>query len=272
MAQDRFSFGKNWKKYLACVDEERIKIAEQSLLETLKVPDLHGKRFLDIGSGSGLFSLAAHRLGAEVVSFDYDAESVSCTQEMEKLWGKTGGEGGSQPWTIFQGSVLDQEMLQRLGTFDVVYSWGVLHHTGDMKQAFENVVPLVKSKGRLFLSIYNDQGRMSRFWHWVKKTYNGSGPTGRLALLTLAFIRTWMFVFLVDFVRHGSPLKRWKKYREDRGMSPFRDVVDWVGGYPFEVAKPDLVFNFFQERGFQLEYLTTCAGKLRCNEFVFQKL
>jgi 2-polyprenyl-6-hydroxyphenyl methylase/3-demethylubiquinone-9 3-methyltransferase len=52
-------------------------------------------------------------------------------------------------------------------------------------------------------------------------------------------------------------------------MSPWRDVVDWVGGYPFEVAKPEAIFKFYQRRGFTMVDLNTCGGGHGCNEFVF---
>lgn len=77
----RFKFGANWKGFLAVLNEERIVLAEQSLRNMLDM-DLKGTRFLDVGSGSGLFSLAARRLGATVHSFDYDPQSVACTEEL----------------------------------------------------------------------------------------------------------------------------------------------------------------------------------------------
>jgi hypothetical protein len=54
-------------------------------------------------------------------------------------------------------------------------------------------------------------------------------------------------------------------------MSRWHDLVDWVGGYPFEVAKPETVFEFFRGRGFELEWMLTCAGKPGCNQFVFRQ-
>src|SRR6478672_3721344 len=80
----RFEFGKNWKKFLSLLNEDKIKSAEQSLISY--VGDVKGKRFLDIGSGSGLFSLAARRLGAIVYSFDYDPQSVACTRELKQRY------------------------------------------------------------------------------------------------------------------------------------------------------------------------------------------
>jgi 2-polyprenyl-6-hydroxyphenyl methylase/3-demethylubiquinone-9 3-methyltransferase len=121
----RFEFGANWLRFLELLDDRRVELAEDSLRSMLGVADLRGRSFLDAGSGSGLFSLAAHRLGARVHSFDYDPQSVACTREVKRRYAE-----GDPAWSIEEGSVLDPAYLARLGTFDVVYSWGVLHHTG----------------------------------------------------------------------------------------------------------------------------------------------
>src|SRR5690606_9722875 len=134
--------------FLSLLDSERIEEAKRSLRHMLECEDLAGLRFLDIGSGSGLFSLAAHELGAEVVSFDYDEDSVACTNALRDRFARE-----SNRWKVLQGSVLDREFLSRLGAFDLVYSWGVLHHTGALYQALENVVPCVGTRGKLFIAI-----------------------------------------------------------------------------------------------------------------------
>jgi 2-polyprenyl-6-hydroxyphenyl methylase/3-demethylubiquinone-9 3-methyltransferase len=162
---DRFEFGKNWTRFLFVLDDARVARAEESLKVMLEVQDLEGMRFLDIGSGSGLFSLAARRLGASVHSFDFDPRSVGCTRELKRRY-----FDGDLRWNVEEGSALDETYLKSLGTFDVVYSWGVLHHTGQMWQALENARLPVAAGGKLFVAIYNDVGSKSRRWTWIKRT------------------------------------------------------------------------------------------------------
>ncbi|MDQ3997802.1 MAG: class I SAM-dependent methyltransferase [Gemmatimonadota bacterium] len=262
---ERFAFGENWDRFLRVLTDERIAAAERSLREMLEVDDLRGQRFLDVGSGSGLFSLAARRLGARVRSFDYDATSVMCTAELKRRH-----YGNDADWTVDRGSVLDRRYLELLGAYDVVYAWGVLHHTGAMWQAFENVTTLVAPGGRLFLAVYNDQGAWSSRWRRIKRLYC-SGPLGRAVVCA-----TWIPAVVArdlaaDLVWRRNPVKRYTEYKRTRGMSVVHDWIDWLGGYPFEVAKPEQVFAFFRDCGFTLQRMKTCGGSVGCNEFVFRR-
>ena len=263
-AGQRFAFGKNWSRFLSVLSEDRLRSARNSLCDMLQTDTLSEKSFLDIGCGSGLFSLAAMQLHArEVCSIDFDLQSVQCARELKRRYFPQ-----SQKWEIKQGSVLDVELLDSLGTWDIVYSWGVLHHTGAMWQALANVIPRVAPGGQLFVSIYNDQGRMSRFWKAIKKLYNRNFIFRWL--ICAVFVPYFCLKGLVaDLLRRRNPLARYRN--SVRGMSPIYDAFDWLGGYPFEVARPEEIFDFYRRQGFQLQRLKTSGGDLGCNEFVFTK-
>lgn len=265
---ERFEFGKNWANFLQRVDNDRAQLVTKSLTGMLGVTTLDGTTFLDIGSGSGLFSLAARLLGARVHSFDFDPQSVGCTRELRRRFFPD-----DSGWTVQQGSILDKNFLRTLGQFDIVYSWGVLHHTGAMWEALENAAAMVKPGGRIFVSIYNDQGPWSRRWLAIKKVYNWL-PRPLRGLYTALVLGPREIRYAAADTLKMRPLnyiRRWTEFHElgSRGMSRWHDMVDWVGGYPFEVAKPEQIFEFFTSRGFRMTKLTTCLGGFGCNEYIF---
>ena len=266
---ERFEFGKNWAAFLSVLNEERIETAVASLRSMLECDSLEGKTFLDIGSGSGLFSLAARRLGARVHSFDFDSNSYACTRELRSRYFP-----GDDNWVVEQGSALDAEYVASLGKFDIVYSWGVLHHTGDMWRALDNAVVPVADNGKLFIAIYNDTGSQAKRWHWIKKAYCSlprvlKTPFAMVAILpdeARSFAKSMITLRPFDYVRS------WTQYKNGRGMNRWYDIIDWVGGYPYEVATVDEIFDFYRERGFALSKIKTGGVGLGCNEFVFERL
>lgn len=262
----QFEFGSNWAKFLPAIGDERIAAAEDSLKRMLEVETLRNTSFLDVGSGSGLFSLAAWRLGARVHSFDCDPESVRCTQKLKQRFSRD-----DRSWTIEEGSVLDDSYVRGLGAFDVVYSWGVLHHTGRMWEALDKAALPVAKGGRLFIAIYNDTGSQSARWKRVKQMYN-TLPVGlRLPFLVVVSAPAEAKRLLRGLWSRPLAGGRSSSVGIDaqRGMSRWRDAVDWVGGYPYEVAKPDEIFDFYRARGFSLTKLKCGGVGLGCNEFVF---
>lgn len=264
----RFPFGANWTRFLRTLDEERIVAAQSSLQEMLRLESLEGLRFLDIGSGSGLISLAARRLGATVHSFDFDVQSVECTQELKRRYSPDDAR-----WHIEQGSVLDRDYLQSLGVFDIVYSWGVLHHTGAMWLAIENALSSVPPDGgTLFIAIYNDQGLKSHLWWLLKACYNLLPRLFRPVFVAFVVSVTT----LISIIKHTVLLKPMTalvpllRSRRGRGMSAKHDWVDWIGGLPYEFASFELLQTYFKVRGFTLVNSRRTIG-WGCNELVLRR-
>lgn len=255
----RFAFGANWQRFLKTVDEEAVAKSAASLGSLLQVTDLAGIHMLDIGCGSGLSSLAARRLGATVHAFDYDPGSVACSRELKRLF-----RNDDPDWRIEQGSILDRNYVDSLGRFDLVYSWGVLHHTGQMWEAIENACRLVAEDGRLCIAIYNDQGWRSRYWLAVKQLYNQSKLSRRL-LVALYF----PYLFLLRHVARSIQ----GKDRKERGMSLWHDMIDWLGGLPFQVSTTTDVITYAESRFFRVQRVRRVTrNRPGCNEFVFRRL
>lgn len=253
---DRFEFGNNWKKYLRGINQDKIIQAENSLKQAFGVNNLIGVKFLDVGSGSGLFSLAAKRLGANVVSFDFDPNSVECTKYLKNTYFQ-----GDNEWDVLEGSILDSEFIYGLGKFDIVYSWGVLHHTGSMWKAIDNCCQLLNDNALFYLAIYNDSGLKSKVWRAVKSLYC-KNKLLRPIILFLSFFALrvgWIFRGLIKLDINF----RFREYGVNaRGMSAFSDLVDWVGGYPYEVCRPEEIVSFMLGKCYYLTHLKTFSGGL----------
>jgi len=260
------AIGENWKNFLGILSDEHIQEAEKALSAFLGTTDLVGKRFLDIGSGSGLHSLAAHRMGAIVHSFDYDPQSVACTEEVKRRYASKQSQ-----WTIEEGSILNASYIKGLGKFDISYAWGVLHHTGALWQALHNTQLPVRQGGLLFVAIYNDQGFISKFWKTVKRTYC-SGPLGR-ALMSLIFYPIFFLAGLaIDLVHFRNPVIRYREHKKYRGMSLVHDWRDWLGGYPFEPAQSEKIISFYKNLGFELVRFELTGHGFGNNQFLFRRV
>lgn len=275
-----FHFGRNWKNYAKnVVDENVVEEAKQSLLRYLPEDIYRGSTFLDVGCGSGLFSLSAYLLGCkEVVSFDIDKESLEALEILVNKF-KDKYKLDLTRWRWFQGNILDDSLVAELEKkkFDIVYSWGVLHHTGNMYKAIENTAKLVKEGGYLIIAIYN-YAPSSPIWLRIKKFYNEHRLIQPLLELLYG-----SYVVMGYIVR-----KKTFKLRRERGMHVFYDAIDWIGGYPYEFACFDEIKNFVEALGFELIKAPTklpCgkgkkvdllsvlrAANTGCNEFVFKRI
>jgi SAM-dependent methyltransferase len=259
--ESHFQFGLNWQSYLPLVDDRRIQDATKAL-EKLCGGRLEGRSFLDIGSGSGLSSLAALRLGADLVlATDIDPHSTKATTEL--LSASPYRNWRSDTKTVFD---LTPEAN---GRFDIVYSWGVLHHTGAMWEAIRTAAKLVAENGLFIVAIYRKTPLCS-FWRWEKRTYT-HWPVFRPSA-------RWLYKAAV-ILALAAKGRGWPRV-ESRGMDWSHDVNDWLGGFPYESAPPAEIMGFITPLGFQVERTFLYGGTLAartgifgsgCNEFVFKR-
>lgn len=261
-----FDFGENWRSYSELVGEEEIAEAVRGVERLLPEGTLTGRSFLDIGSGSGLHSLAALRLGAErVVAIDLDEESVRTTSTLLSHWAQ------GDPWSAQVQSVFDLDPAES-GTFDVVYSWGVLHHTGAMWAAIRSAAQMVAPDGLLVIALYR-RTRLDRLWIREKRWYT-SASTKSQARARRVYLALMSLIYRI----RGASLDDYKStYQSSRGMDFEHDVHDWMGGYPYETVAPDEVREFLEPLGFDSVMMPTF--KLRtgllgsgCDEFVLRRV
>jgi len=242
----RFSFGENWRKYLSSLTVEQIAQAQHSVQRLTGRTFLDGESFIDVGCGSGLFSLGAHKLNADsIISVDIDPNSIGCATML-----RSRVSSGADRWKIVQASALDDTAMQALGQASVVYSWGVLHHTGDLWRAVQNTMGLVQPGGMLCLALYNHPQNEAMHMK-LKRLYNRL-PRPARPVLASAYAAARLRTVVMEQKR--NPIQYVRHYGEEsRGMSFWRDVEDWLGGLPCEFASADDVEIFAKPRGFIVE-------------------
>jgi 2-polyprenyl-6-hydroxyphenyl methylase/3-demethylubiquinone-9 3-methyltransferase len=266
--KNHFSFGKNWQSFLDTLNDEKKTEAKKSLLDFLGSNfQISGKTVVDIGSGSGLFSWAFYELGVtRLESVDIDDFSLACTKELKKQEGNPGN------WNVHKISALNEERLKSLGTFDLVYSWGVLHHTGAMWQAITNTIPLVTQDGYFYIALYNKNEKAwlegtSKFWEKAKVFYNQLPSVGKKIC-----DRIYAVYLCLGLLFHGrNPRKYVRGYTSVRGMDFMTDIRDWLGGHPYEHASVKEVEDFFQKNGFKMINIKEVRS-IGCNEFLFKRV
>jgi len=258
--EQRFEFGQNWHDFVQKnYDEERVAISKRHILKFMGRDDLAGLSILDIGCGSGLHSVAMLTAEAACLhGFDYDPESIKATRFIR------GRARNAANWTVEQGSVLDEAYLDKLPLYDLVYSWGVLHHTGDVWRAMRNAAGRVKPGGLLYVALYSaDVQRDPEFWLDVKRRYIRAGWLGRRVMEAWYVLR---FEVGRDPRRLVRFLRSLREYKKNRGMSKFTDIRDWLGGWPMEFVYDKDAVSFVEKLGFKLDKIATGEAN---TEFLF---
>jgi len=265
-AEKHFEFGKNWQSFIATIDDKSIEKAKAGLTKLFPNGEILKASFLDIGCGSGLSMLAAKYLGAIGVSgVDIDQHSVDASKAILSAYFPDGG------WSCSVSSVFELSP-EHDGRYDIVYSWGVLHHTGDVWDAITKSGNLVAPGGLFAIALYS-KTPLCGFWKAEKKLYTASGPIVRF-LIRLTF----KSIILFRKITLGqNPLHFIRMYKGNRGMDWHHDVHDWLGGYPYESVVPSDVTNFLERSGFSIERVfENCPGNngvlgSGCDEFVARR-
>jgi 2-polyprenyl-3-methyl-5-hydroxy-6-metoxy-1,4-benzoquinol methylase len=264
-AGTHFKFGENWKSFVQLVDERRISLSVEGL-RALVGPEVAGASFLDIGCGSGLSSLAAARLGARrITSVDIDSSSVQAATLLLAKWLR------DVPWTAQVRSIFEMTP-EADGQFEVVYSWGVLHHTGDMWRAIESAAALVAPGGVLAVALYR-QTSTDPFWKLEKAFYSRTSKSIQ-ALMRSAY----NVLHLAAELFRGKPPSRHAAEYEKRGMDRKHDVHDWLGGFPYETVGygevetrlAPLGFTLVRERVYSPKPTLGLFGSF-CDEWVLRR-
>jgi 2-polyprenyl-6-hydroxyphenyl methylase/3-demethylubiquinone-9 3-methyltransferase len=225
-----FSFGFNWESYVDMIMNEDIIERHKKDLDSIYKSfnlDIRGLDVIDIGSGSGLSSVCFERLGAKsITSLDIDKHSYNATLLTKNKFGN-----GSSKWDVINKSVLDGIENK----YDLVYSWGVLHHTGNMFQAINIASNAVRDGGYFHVALYID------------------GPTYLTHLKTkqkfASLDRDEKIDYLLNYL--GGSGNDWF-IPDNRGMMKFHDALDWLGGLPYEVCNPNDLFNMLNK--FEVSY------------------
>ena len=224
----RFEFGKNWYGFAKRnFNEQRLEVAGKHILDFMGRKSLKGLDFLDIGCGSGLHSFAAHRAGAgRIHGIDYDPNSVAASKLLREK------AGNPSNWIIERGDVLDEAGVAKLGKWNFVYSWGVLHHTGDVWRAINNAQSAVADGGQFYIALYAaDVQPQAQFWLDKKQEYNRASEWKKRQMV---YWYIWNYGMQKKISKLPSIVRTVMEYRLKRGMNYFADIRDWLGGWPME--------------------------------------
>jgi SAM-dependent methyltransferase len=173
---------------------ERKYFVEPHILGFAQFERWTGKHVLDLGCGIGTDTIEFFRAGASVLGVDLSSESLSvaytrlksegidhgplgsgasfmrCDMEKKRAGRLTDGRRGPPaiPGPMLERILQDRSLKMPLSSYDLVYSFGVIHHTPRPKAIMENVYQLLKPGGEFRMMVYN---RRSWKAFWIIMTY-----------------------------------------------------------------------------------------------------
>jgi 2-polyprenyl-6-hydroxyphenyl methylase/3-demethylubiquinone-9 3-methyltransferase len=257
----QFDFGQNWDEFSKnALKQKNIEQAIEGFSRLISNSELENKTFIDIGFGQGLSLLLATKLGATTIGVDINPKCKKVLEYNRNLF----PEIKDTEIKVIVGSILDNAVIEEIKTvqsrYDIVHSWGVLHHTGDMWKAIEVCSSLVNTNGKLIIAIYNKHWS-SKFWWFIKLIYNYSPKLIRKMMIYFFYL---IIIIAKFFVTFRNPLKN------QRGMNFYYNVIDWVGGYPYQYASENEIIEFLKKKGFKLLKFFKSQVPTGCYEYVFE--
>jgi len=259
-----YRFGENWSHFAGGLTMNQRLSAKQDLARFVGEGRIRNASFLDIGSGSGVHSLAALELGASaVLAVDFDPQSVATTRKVLDTYQP------NRSWRAERANVLT-DFADSVDRYDIVYSWGVLHHTGSMWDALGQARRLVKPGGHLAVALYN-KTPLCRLWAIEKRVFSKL-PRAVQAVLASSFV---CLLAVRKVLLLENPVSWFRNYSSMRGMSPYFDAHDWLGGYPYESVGHDELVQWMKARGGDLVYSHKTQGGIGlfgtpCGEYLFR--
>ena len=203
-----------------------------------------GKKVLDAGSGSGMVSIAFAVMGASVTGVDITSKCIENGRKRAKAFGVE---------CRFVQS--DLTMLDLHEDFDIIYSWGVLHHTADAKASFFRLVEHLRPGGEIIIAVYL-RTAFSSFWNFSRVFYQSSPGFAKTAF------RRSASVLLNGYDAVRKALMKKERYML-RGTSNEELVNDWFGVPHRTFHTYTEVYEWFREKGLDYRLVNPATGRFK---------
>lgn len=214
-------------------------------LEELFPEGVKGKRVLDGGSGSGMVSVAFALMGADVTGVDITPKCVENGYKRAEHYGVK--------CKFINESLVTLDLSNE--HFDIIYSWGVLHHTEDARQSFFSLARHLREGGEIIVAVYL-KTKISWFWNFARIFYQNAPTVFKTIFLNIGSV----FLNIVDLFRKIIFNK--ERYMM-RGTNNKEILNDWFGVPHRTFHSYNEVFKWFDENGLDCKLINPATGRFK---------
>lgn len=196
--------------------------------------NIENKIVLDAGCGTGIAAISFKKLGAnKVIGIDISKKSLLTAKKL--------AEEAGVKLKFITGDLLN---LPLKGNFDIIHSFGALHHTGDTKGAFANLINLLGENGQFYLALYW-RTRLTFLHQFIRK------------ILRLLPESAWEPIskFITKFMVG--------KKKTQRGFDGYGEALDWLCVPHRDHYRPEEIKKWFKEYNMQSELLVKQTGRFK---------